>query len=236
MLTANFMDARFNTSPLPFAPPPPEFDDFIEGENRQILMAARALDDNDAPSPSLYVWGGGGKTHLLRMIVAMARPRRAAFYVGAEQAIPPPVPGLLAADDIDNMSEEKRLSLMDWQNKISPGGSYRILAAGNSPPDDAGLGEEIAARLSAGLVFRLRDISEEEKKRALSGYARRRGFVLPDEVIDLFLTRLPRDMTSLTAALADLDGFLLPRQKPLTLSQARQWLRGRSPALFRTSD
>lgn len=229
------MDARPEL--LPFAPPPPEFDDLIEGENRQILLAARALALNDGSSSSLYVWGGngGGKTCLLRAAVCKARESAAAFYVGTTDDIPPPMPGLLALDDVHRMSDDNRLVLFDWQNKIKPGANYRILAAADGPPAQAGVGEEIAARFSAGLVFRLREMSEEEKRRALSRYARSRGFALPEKVLNLLLTRLPRDMTSLTAALADLDSFLLAHQKPLTSHSAGKWLQSRPPPLLGTA-
>ena len=231
------MDGRPNILPLPFPPPAPEFDDFIEGENRQILSAMRALTDVQSPLPasSVYVWsgGGGGKTHLLRMTALSARTSgHKAFYTGAEQDIPPPMPGLLAADDIGAMSEQNRLILFDWQNKIQTGNAYRIVAAGSAPPAHIGVGEEIAARLSAGLVFRLREISETEKRRALSRYAAKRSFDLPEQIIDLFITRLPRDMTSLIAALSDLDNYLITQQKPMTLPLVRKWLRIRLTPLF----
>ena len=227
------MDSRDSVL-LPFTPPPPEFEDLLEGENYQALAAVRRMVGGDGAFSSLYVWGktGCGKTHLLQVAVAnMRRQNRSAFYAGGGE-IPPPMPGLLAADDIGRIPKDRRAIFFDWQNKLHPGASrYCILASGDAPPPSLDIGGEIAARLSAGLVFRLREITEDEKRQALSRYARRRGFTLPEEVGDLFLTCLPRDMTSLAAALADLDGFLLARQKPLTLRLARRWLANRPPTL-----
>ena len=222
---------------LPFAPPPPEFEDLLEGENYQALSAVRRMVGGDGAFSSVYVWGkaGCGKTHLLQVAVAnMRRNNRPAFYAGGKRGgeIPPPMPGLLAADDVESFSANGRAVFFDWQNRLRPGGSrYCVLASGEAPPPQTDVGGEIAARLSAGLVFRLREIGEEEKRRAMARCARRRGFALPESVADLFLTCLPRDMTSLAAALADLDGFLLARQKPLTLRQARRWLNNRPPSL-----
>lgn len=230
------MDSRNNRALLPFAPPPPEFEDLLEGENYQALAAVRRMVEGDGAFCSLYVWGktGCGKTHLLQVAAAnMRRQNRAAFYAGRGENIPPPMPGLLAADDIGQIPPDNRTVFFDWQNKLCPGvARYCILAAGDAPPPMLDIGGEIAARLSAGLVFRLREITETEKRQALARYARRRGFDLPEAVGDLFLTCLPRDMTSLAAALADLDGFLLARQKPLTLRLARQWINNRPPTLF----
>ncbi|MBE8157921.1 MAG: hypothetical protein HAW59_00780 [Betaproteobacteria bacterium] len=230
------MESRNNPVLLPFTPPPPEFEDLLEGENYQALAAVRRLVGGDGAFSSLYVWGktGCGKTHVLQVaVVNMRRQNRSAFYAGGGE-IPPPMPGLLAADDIGRLSENNRAALFDWQNKLLPGGArYSVLASGNAPPARMDVGDEIAARLAAGLVFRLREITETEKRQALARYARRRGFALPAPVCDLFLTCLPRDMTSLAAALADLDGFLLARQKPLTMRLAREWLNNRPASLFR---
>ncbi|MGI9307361.1 MAG: HdaA/DnaA family protein [Gammaproteobacteria bacterium] len=230
------MDGRRSPATLPFAPPPPEFEDLLEGENYQAVSAVRRMLGGDAGASSVYVWGrrGCGKTHLLRTAAAnMRREKRAAFYAGGGEEIPPPMPGLLAADDIGDMAGEARLFFFDWQNKLKPDDPrYAILAAGGAPPVQTGIGEEIAARLSAGLVFQLREITEAEKRRALEKYARRRGFALPESVSGMFLARLPRDMTSLIAALADLDNFLLARQKPLTMPLARKWLQSRPPPFF----
>ena len=227
------MDAPdFANSPLRFAPPPPAFDDLIAGDNCEILSAARALAKGDSAALSLYIWGGGGKTALLRAAATTARKTMSAFYVGGGRDIPPPMPGFLAADDVEKLSAENRLLLFDWQNKIRPGANYRIFAAASSPPTKAGLGEEIAARFCAGLVFRLRDISESDKRQALKKFARRRGFSPPERVLNLLLSRLPRDMTSLTFALSDLDEFLLAREMPLTSQSANKWLRLRLAGLF----
>lgn len=228
------MDTAHNSNILPFAAPP-EFDEFITGENRHAWAAVRALVNNErVAAAAVYVWGhaGCGKTHLLRAATAASRQRQPTFFVGGGHPLPPLMPGLLITDDITEAAGDQRLLLFDWLNKISCNRQYRILAAAATPPSAACLGEEIAARFNAGLVFRLREISEAEKRQVLVRYARRRAFVLPESVLHLFLTRLPRDMTSLTAALADLDGFLLARQKPLTLPLARQWLRKKTPSLF----
>ena len=230
------MDAPNGLAPLPF-PPPPVFDDFIQGENHRPLAALRLLTQGRGLASSVYLFGRGGcgKTHLLRLAAAQAKQRgMPAFYVGKGGTIPPPMPGLLAADNIDEMPPAARLLLFDWQNRLRPGAPYRIVCAGRLPPQNMATkaGEEIAARLSAGLSFCIREISEDEKRRALSAYARRRGFALPEGVAALFLSRLPRDMASLMSALSALDCFLLARQKPLTLPLARLWLHYHSPALF----
>ena len=224
--------------PLPFPLPPPAFDDFVEGENREALIAVQALADGKSLTPAVYVWGraGSGKTHLLQATVARARRGgRHAFFI-SDGPMPPPMPGLLAVDNIEQMNTAAHLQLFDWLNHLKTDNNYAALGSGSAPPlalQDS-LGEELATRWSAGLVFQLRELSENEKCRALGRYAERRGFALPDVVVALLMTRLPRDMTSLISALASLDEFLLAQQKPLTLSQARQWLQQwlATPTLF----
>ena len=222
------MNLVHNLLPLPFSLKP-DLEDLIEGENRLAINAIRLLFENERPATrSIYLWGarGCGKTHLLRATVTATRVRHLdAFFVGDNDAIFPPISGLLAIDDIQQLSEKNRLSLFDWQNKTVANRRCRLLMAGDSPPDNLPLGDEIINRLCTGLVFQLREISETEKRHALERYAQRRGFDLPDNVMKSFLDHLPRDMSSLTAAVVNLDQFLLTQKKPLTSQSVHHWLR-----------
>jgi DnaA family protein len=47
-----------------------------------------------------------------------------------------------------------------------------------------------------------------------------------DELVPYMLTRLPRDMRTLTAVLEALDGYALARQRALTVPLLREWLAG----------
>jgi DnaA family protein len=55
-------------------------------------------------------------------------------------------------------------------------------------------------------------------------YAKSRGIVLPDEVIDYLLRHGRRDMPSLLATLAALDRQSLAAKRPITVPLLKTWL------------
>ena len=148
----------------------------------------------------------------------------------ARARIPAPFAGLLAADNVDAVSADGEVALFDWFNR--PRESHFILLAGNCAPRELPLRPELQTRIGGGLMFRLRALSDADKGRALALFAGRRGFALPEDIAELMLARLPRDMAKLTAALADLDAFLAAGGKKLTARAAREWLALRGDAVF----
>lgn len=228
----------------PAAPPPPplplpaqaqSLDDLIPGPNVELIAAVRQL--AAAPRPphaiaSIYLWGdaGSGKSAILRAACRCARAAaRPAHYIAAargEDTIPPPSDALLAIDDIANLPPAAQITMADWHNRA---GRQRLLAGGESAPAASALHPALASRIAAGLVFRIQPLSDADKQQALATAAKRRGFSLPPQVAELLLARLPRGMHTLSAALSELDAFLLGVQKPLTPRIAAKWLAARPP-------
>ena len=217
--------------PLPFGAGKPSLADFIPGGNGELLAAVRALAQGAASVASLYIWGGegAGKSALLAAACTEARRSGQAAYLVRDGEVPPPAGGLLAVDDVGDLEEEAQITLFDWHNCAAAGG-HLLLAAGNAAPTALPLREELTSRLSAGLVFRLRALSDREKSQALAVWARQRGFTLDAPIAEVLLTQLPRNMHTLTAALGQLDEFLLRQKKPLTARIARLWLAQTAPA------
>lgn len=227
---------------LPFATAPPALSDFVVGENDEILTAVRALAERRLGESSIYIWGdaGTGKSCLLWAACHHARARGLpTYYVknspSPDATVPPPVEGMLAVDNVNLSPEAAQITLFDWHNRAHAQRRQSLLATGNAAPNELPIREELATRLAGGLVFRLLGLDDDKKQQALASYAQRRGFHLPPEVAQLLLSRLPRNMHSLEAALNDLDDFLIARQKPLTLRRATAWLMLRMP-LFETVD
>lgn len=222
-----------NANGIRFPPRPPVLADFVSAGNEQALRAVRMLTEKETPQEtSLYLWGanGCGKTHLLHAAAAAARENGMRVFFPREGEVPPPVCAMLVIDDVQKLGGEAQIALFDWHNRAAQKGGSALLAAGDSPPPELNnVREELSARLSGGLVFRLRALSDADKRRALARFARRRYFALSQDVAELLLTRLPRDMAALTAALADLDSFLLAEQKPLTARRAGAWLASYRP-------
>ena len=197
--------------PLAISPAPaPTFDNFIEGANSEALLRVRELAEGKLREAIVYLWGepGSGRSHLLRAAAARAMPERQ----------------LVVADDVDALDEPAQISLFNAINLAREGRSA-VLAAGNAPPGQLTLRDDLRSRLGWGLVYQLKALTDEDKARHLRAEAEHRGLRLSDEVIRYLLNRLPRDLPSLNAAIELLDRYSLSRQRPITLPLVREALK-----------
>jgi DnaA family protein len=193
--------------PLEISPPPePSFDNYLAGANAEALASVRALAQGTLPEAVVYLWGepGSGRTHLLR----------AAAWAN---------PALVIADDVQALDAQAQQALFVAINTAREGGAA-VLAAGQSPPAQLGLREDLRTRLAWGLVYQIKPLTDAEKALHLRAEAARRGLGLSDEVVGYLLTRLPRDLRSLNAILDLLDRHSLARQRPLTIPLVREAL------------
>jgi DnaA family protein len=209
---------------------PPRFANFAPAANRAAFDALIALADGQHKK-AVYLWGGAGagKTHLLRAAVFQAREHSPAFYLPGGESPPPPTNGaLLAVDDARKYPPECERDLYQWLEKTTTtsqnDGGARVVAAGDCAPADLPLPLALRTRLGGGLVFRLHIAGENDIRAALADYAARKGFALDNEVADFLLTRRPRALAQLLAAVDDLDRFALAARRPLNLSVAKAWL------------
>jgi len=189
-------------------PAEPSFDNFVAGENAEALARVRELALGELREAIVYLWGeaGSGRSHLLR---AAARANAS----------------LLVADDVDALDADGQQRLFGAINAARDGRGA-VLAAGPVPPAALGLREDLRSRLAWGLVYHLKPLGEEEKRRHLQAEAARRGLALSDEIAAYLLARVPRDMATLIALLEALDRHALARKRPLTLPLVREVLAG----------
>ena len=195
---------------LPISPPPePTLENFVPGANAELLAHLRALRDGELAESVLYLWGepGSGRSHLL---AASARP------------------GLAVADDVERLDEPRQIDLFNAINKARDSGAT-VLAAGNAPPAQLALREDLKSRLAWGLVFQLKPLSDAEKALTLHGEAARRGLKLSDEVVWYLLTHVRRDLHSLTGLLDQIDRASLEQRRAVTLPLVRELIRSLEP-------
>ena len=209
---------------LALAPAPePTFDTFFAGRNEATLAALRhALAGNEH---FVYVWGprGSGKSHLLRAFAAdAARNGTPASYVAAGESIPAGT-SVVAADDAHQLDMAGQLALFDLYNRLRTGGGT-LLSAGDRPPAELPLREDLRTRLGAGVVLRVEPLSDEEKRAALSEHGRQRGLALAPELIDYLLSHVTRDMGTQMAMVDTLDRVSLERKRPITQPLLREVL------------
>jgi DnaA family protein len=213
--------------PLAMGPEPARtFENFLPGANGAAFAHLLAL----APgAPPVYLWGppGSGKTHLLHAVVeqAAAYGRQAAWYSAATPAPWGTAEGRdwLVIDDahaLDAAQQQAAFSLFVDAADRGAG----IVAAGEVPPVDLAVREDLRTRLGWGHVFGLEPLRESEARAALRREADRRGTFLSDEVMDYLLTRFARDLKHLMAQLDRLDEFSLATKRAITVPLVKQML------------
>lgn len=205
-------------------PPPPTLDNFVVGGNAAALDALRQC----KPGRAIYLWGshGVGRTHLLRGAClqaggyyhAAAEPAASLHELATGDTI---AVRLVAVDDVHALDVDGQAALFAlynrWRATAATGDAFALLLAGDRAPLSMSVREDLRSRLGWDLVFRLEQLSDEERAQALSSRAAERGLELSPDVISWLLTRHDRDMSRLTALVDALDRYSLARHRAITL-------------------
>ena len=186
-------------------PPEPSLDNFVPGQNAELLARLRELKSGGLAESIVYLWGepGSGRSHLLH---ACARP------------------GLAIADDVDSLDEKEQIGLFSRINAAREVGSA-VLAAGSAPPAQLALREDLKSRLAWGLVYQVKPLTDADRVLYLAAQAERRGMRLADDLVAYLLARVRRDLKSLGAILDALDRASLEQKRHLTLPLVREVLK-----------
>ena len=202
-------------------------------ENEELIAAVRRVAAGRVTERVLVVGEPGtGKSHLLQAASEMACtggdavafvPMRdwRALHVDAVRGLGRR--GLVCIDDIDAVAghrgwEEALLALFEetasWRARM-------LLSARAAPSSSPFVLLDLRSRVSAATLYRLRELDDEGRARALRRHASDRGIEIPDDVVAYVLTRHRRDMPSLLALLDRLDHQSLARQRRLTVPFVR---------------
>jgi DnaA family protein len=190
---------------LELAPPaPPTFENFAVGANAAALAAVRAAAAGTGER-IVYLWGdaGSGRSHLLAAAVAAG--------------------SVVAVDDVHLLDAAGQIEAFDAFNRARAAG-VAFLAAGDAPPAQLAIREDLRTRLGSGLVFQLHPLGDDAKAQALRDQAASRGMALPDEVADYLMRHLPRSLGTQLAVLDALDRYSLAQKRALTLPLVREAL------------
>ena len=200
---------------------------FFAGPNEAALRHLELWAGNTLRSPvPAYLWGepGSGKTHLLKAVSETLREQGArAGWLDASVLEPPEFDDAWAAvilDECHLYTAVQQQAAFNWfVNALSSadGQPRWVLAAGNLPPADLALREDLRTRLGWGHVFELHALTEPERRAVLRREADARGVFLSDEAMDFMLTRFSRDLSSLMQLLDQLDGYALQTQRAITI-------------------
>lgn len=205
----------------------PAFSNFFAGPNNAALSHLQLWAGSPLRSPvPIYLWGepGSGKTHLLQAAVGALQQQGACIgWLDASIMEPPEFNEAWVAvilDDCHLYTAVQQQAAFNWfVNAVSSadGQPRGVLAAGNLPPADLQLRNDLRSRLGWGHVYELHALSEPERRGVLRAQADARGIFLSDEVISFVLNRFSRDLSSLVQLLDQLDGYALQTQRAITV-------------------
>lgn len=218
---------------------------FVVGESNQLAFTSvrMAVERPGTMSP-LFLYGppGTGKTHLLEGIWSAIRAKsgvRRTVLLSAEQFTSDflqalrggGLPGfrrkvrdldLLVIDDVHFFSG-KRATLVELQHTVDTllrSGRQLVFAADRSPAELTGLGAELAARMSGGLVCGIEPADQPTRRRILGQMAGRCEADFSGEVLDLVAANVSGDARHLSGALNRLDATSAAFQRSVTTEMA----------------
>ncbi len=208
-----------NLQPTPI----PALANFIVGQNRELLTKLTRWNHPETDF-LLYLWGekGLGKTHLLRAvgnvyIDGQNEPEKLQQF-SEENA-----PLCIGVDHVDVLNAEAQMALFNLFNRQKAAGG-KLLVAATLPPKNLSLREDVRTRLGSGLIYRMEDLLEDEKREALWAEIKARQMPFSSEMMDYFLSRAPRNLGDLMRLIAQIDHDSLAQKRPITLPLLRQLL------------
>ena len=212
----------------------PTFANFFVGPNEaefeRLVLCSGSSPQSAVPT---YLWGleASGKTHLLKAVSEALRGNGASSgWMDASMHEPPAFNESWSAiilDDCHLYTVAQQRAAFNWfVNALSTddGQARLVVAAGNVPPADLPLREDLRTRLGWGHVFALQALREAERRVVLQRAAGARGVVLSDEVMDFMLRRFSRDLGSLMQLLDSLDAYALLTQRAITIPMIKTML------------
>ena len=208
----------------------PTLTSFFAGPNDAALKHLQLWAGSPTRSPvPTYLWGvtGSGKSHLLKAVREALREQGAtAGWIDASVLEPPEYDeawSVVLLDDVHLYTAVQQHAAFNWFVNAQTH-QRGLLAAGQLPPADLKLREDLRTRLGWGHVFALLPLSEPERRAVLRQQADDRGVFLGDEVMDFMLTRFSRDLGSLTELLGLIDGYSLQTKRPITIALIKSML------------
>ena len=229
-------DAAVRQLPLRLPlPTGPRFENFETTPDNAELVAAVRRVVAGRESERLMIVGdeGSGKTHLLESAVEAASARGDAVTFAPMRILRlehvDSVQGLARADlvcidDIHAVAGDLRWeeALLALAEEAVARRARMLISAAATPSQTPFALRDLRSRLSAATLYRLRELDDPGRARALRRLARGRGIDIPDDVVGYVLTRHRRDMPSLVDLLDRLDYHSMAHQRRLTVPFVRE--------------
>lgn len=210
------------------------FASFQSESNQMVVKQLRhfleQVKDTNKQVHSLYLFGltGVGKSHLLHASCAYADTlgltSLCLSFSELTQLSVDVLDGLenidlVCLDDIQLIAgnEVWQQGVFDLYNRLVEQNKCLIITGDQSVGQLNISLPDLVSRLSWGLTEQLKPLSDHEKSFALQYRAQQRGLYISDDVASFLINRLSRDMTSLLAALEQLDQASIREQRRITI-------------------
>jgi len=197
---------------------------------QQLCHFLDGIVDENKKVHSLYLFGltGVGKSHLLHASCAYADTLGVTSlclsFSELTQLSVDVLDGLenidlVCLDDIQLIAGNKKWQqgVFDLYNRMIEQNKCLIITGDQSVAQLNISLPDLVSRLSWGLTEQLKPLSDKEKSFALQYRAQQRGLYISDDVASFLINRLSRDMTSLLAALEQLDQASIREQRRITI-------------------
>ncbi len=197
--------------------------------NRELDQALARFQAGEGPN-FLYIYGPPeeGRSHLLQGVCqSLAEGMRSYYLPLAELCSFPPsalmdgldASGLLCLDDLEaavgDIHWER--ALFHYFNRSQRQGGRLLSVAALAPNTLSPRLPDLASRLSAGAVYHLSPLGEEERADLFRQRIRERGLQLEEGVLQFILNRSHRSTGSLLAILERLDRASMAARRRLTV-------------------
>ncbi|MDA7691022.1 DnaA/Hda family protein [Methylophilaceae bacterium] len=181
-------------------------ENFVIGDNFEAISVIKKF-TTDKNLQFFYLWGvqGSGKSHLSSVVKKN---------------------NILVIEDIESMNDIEQIEAFSIFNNCKENGK-KLFITGSNSPNNMGLRSELASRLSWGLVYQIKALSDNEKKLALLNHSKQKGMSSNVKVIDYCMKNLKRDLHYLIATLDALDSWSLKTKKPMTIPLLKKLLETR---------
>lgn len=209
---------------------PPSLNNFISFGNEELIYTLKNLVAGNQQDRFYYLWGntGCGKSHLLQATAhAFLEQHLNTLYIDSNQTNELNFNSdvdCLFIDNVEQLNDTAQIKLFNIYNQFRENESGILLVSGSNPPAQLNLRQDLATRLSWGLVYQIHELTDEKKIEVMQDYAIRCGFELPVEICNYLLKHERRDLSSLIELINQLDQLSLVRQHPVTLPLLRELL------------
>ena len=169
---------------------------FVVGNNQECIEALNKFVRSNN-NQFIYLWGdkGSGKSHLSEALSSQ---------------------DITIIEDIDTFNEKQQIETFYLFNQHKTT-QKKMLLTGSNAPTHMGLREDLSSRLSWGLVYQLKGLTDNEKLLALEHHTKEKGMSLNHNVLTYCMKHLKRDLPSLITTLDALDEWSLKTKKPITI-------------------